>query len=251
MAPPTHTGGEPSRAVTGPGHHTARAPAASVAARWTALERAGQRWLVRHSVTALRIALGAVFLGFGLLKYLPGVSPAADLAVTTTRLLTLGLLPPGPALVLVATVECVIGVLLLAGRCQRLLSGLLAVEVVGILSPVVLVPGRLFTGPGHAPTLEGQYVLKDVILFAAAGLVIAALHGARLVDTRSDHPAPAPPSTAATGTVTRLNPSGRSPAGRAPRPGPGRRSFSCAATLTPNPTVNHRTVDHGAAGRMQ
>jgi uncharacterized membrane protein YkgB len=36
----------------------------------------------------------------------------------------------------------------------------------------VLLPERLFSGPYHAPTLEGQYVLKDVILLTAT-LVIA------------------------------------------------------------------------------
>lgn len=30
--------------------------------------------LVLHSITLLRIAVGAVFLAFGLLKYFPGVS---------------------------------------------------------------------------------------------------------------------------------------------------------------------------------
>ena len=58
---------------------------------------------------------------------------------------------------------------------------------VGILSPLVLLPERLFAGPYGAPTLEGQYVLKDVIL-VAAGMVIAAVtfRGGRLV--RGDLP---------------------------------------------------------------
>lgn len=46
------------------------------------------------------------------------------------------------------------------------------VGVLGILSPLVLLPARLFNGPDHMPTLEGQYVLKDVILLAAT-MVIA------------------------------------------------------------------------------
>ena len=37
----------------------------------------------------------------------------------------------------------------------------------GILSPLVLLPGRLFSGPYHAPTLEGQYVLKDLVFLGA------------------------------------------------------------------------------------
>ena len=67
---------------------------------------------------------------------------------------------------------------------MRLAIWLLAIEFVGILSPLVLLPARLFAGPHHAPTLEGQYVLKDIILVAAA-LVIAAgsFRGGRLMRT--------------------------------------------------------------------
>ena len=49
--------------------------------------------LVRHGIAALRITVGAVFLGFGVLKYFPGVSPAEGLAAKTTELLTFGLVP--------------------------------------------------------------------------------------------------------------------------------------------------------------
>ena len=47
---------------------------------------------------------------------------------------------------------------------------MLAVAFVGILSPIVFFPGELFTADG--PTLLGQYVLKNVVLIAAA-LVVA------------------------------------------------------------------------------
>ncbi|MGI8624048.1 MAG: DoxX family membrane protein [Solirubrobacteraceae bacterium] len=148
--------------------------------------------LVLHSIPALRIALGAVFLGFGVLKYFPGVSPAQNLVEDTAHILFLGLVPNGVALVLIATVECFIGICLLSGRWMRLGMWLLTIELVGILSPAILLPGRLFAGPHHAPTLEGQYVLKDIIL-VAAGLVIAAatFRGGRLV--RGDLPPATPP----------------------------------------------------------
>ncbi len=141
--------------------------------------------LIAHSVAVLRVAVGAVFLGFGVLKFFPGVSPAEELTKTTTDLLTFGLVPGGVSIVAIATLECFIGLALISGRFMRLAVWLLAVEFVGILSPVVLLSGRLFAGPYHAPTLEGQYVLKDIIL-VAAGMVIAAatFRGGRLV--RSD-----------------------------------------------------------------
>ncbi|MCP9489479.1 MAG: transposase [Solirubrobacteraceae bacterium MAG38_C4-C5] len=158
--------------------------------RIIAVENALHLWLVGHSAMALRISVGAIFLGFGVLKYLPGVSPAEDLVVTTMSLLTFGLVPDWAGLVFVATVECLIGLCLLTGRGMRLGIWLLAVLLVGILSPLVLLTDRLFTG--LAPTLEGQYVIKDVIV-VSAGLVIAAtsFRGGRIV--RDD---PLPPRVA-------------------------------------------------------
>jgi uncharacterized membrane protein YkgB len=140
--------------------------------------------LVLHSISTLRIAVGAVFLGFGILKYFPGVSPAQNLTEATTQILFLGLIPGSVALVGIATLECFIGIALLADRWLRLAIWLLAIEFVGVLAPLVVLPGRLFSGPHNAPTLEGQYVLKDVILVAAA-LVIAAgsFRGGQLVRT--------------------------------------------------------------------
>lgn len=152
--------------------------------------------LVRHSVVVLRVAVGAVFLGFGVLKYFPGISPAENLTKTTTHLLTFGLVPGGVSIIAIATLECFIGVCLISGKGMRLAMWLLAIEFVGILSPIVLLPGRLFAGPHNAPTLEGQYVLKDVIL-VGAGMVIAAatFRGGRLI--RGDLPPATPLRTGA------------------------------------------------------
>ena len=132
-------------------------------------------WLSRHSV--LRVSLGVVFLGFGILKFFPGASPAEDLAIRTVDALTLGIVSGGPALWLTAAVECFIGMTLVSGRWLRAGLATLGFALIGILSPLVLFFGYLFPG---APTLEAQYVLKDVVL-AASGLVIgASALGARL-----------------------------------------------------------------------
>lgn len=163
----------------------------SVRQRLVHLENLIHHELVKHSVALLRIAVGAVFLGFGVLKYFPGVSPAESLTKATTQLLTFGVIPDGVSIVVIATLECFIGIALIARRWMRVAIWLLAIEFVGILAPLVLLPGRLFAGPDGAPTLEGQYVLKDVIL-VAAGMVIAAVtfRGGRIV--RADLPPAAP-----------------------------------------------------------
>ena len=115
------------------------------------------------------------------------VSPAEDLATAATEILLFGIVPGPIALVLIAVLECFAGVCLLTKGLMRLAIWLLAIQFVGILAPAVVLPGRLFGGPGGAPTLEGQYVLKDITL-VAAGLVIAAasFRGGRMV--RSDLP---------------------------------------------------------------
>ena len=130
-------------------------------------------WLVRYSVLLLRISLGAVFFGFGVLKFFPNVSPAQTIATQTLTVMSFGLLPVNVSIIFVATLECAIGLCFLTGKFLRIAVWLLLFELIGILSPVVLLPQELFTGPFHAPNLLGQYVLKDVIL-AGAGMVIAA-----------------------------------------------------------------------------
>jgi uncharacterized membrane protein YphA (DoxX/SURF4 family) len=153
------------------------------------LEQLAVRWLVAHSIAILRVSLGAVFFAFGLLKYFPGVSPAQDLVEQTTNILTFGLVPGSVALVAVATLECVIGLCLISGRGLRAAVYMLSVQLIGILSPAVLLAARLFDGPHGAPTLEGQYVLKDVILVGAALVIASTVGGARLMsapDTEAD-----------------------------------------------------------------
>jgi uncharacterized membrane protein YphA (DoxX/SURF4 family) len=155
--------------------------------RLRALDLICRRWLLAHSITILRMSLGAVFLAFGALKFFPGVSPAQDLVERTTDALTFGLVPGGIALVVVATLECVVGLCLLSGRAVPLAVCLLGILLVGILSPLVLLTGRLFAGPHGAPTLEGQYVLKDVILVGAALVVAATCRGGRLTAPNEEH----------------------------------------------------------------
>ncbi|MGH8776976.1 MAG: DoxX family protein [Jiangellaceae bacterium] len=141
-------------------------------------------WLARYSIVVLRISLGLVFLGFGMLKFFPGASPAEELAVRTLDTLSLGILSGDVALRVSALAECFIGLTLITGKLLRTGLAVLAVSLVGIMSPVVLFFGDLFPG---APTLEAQYVLKDIVLVAAGMVIAARALGARLVaDGSSD-----------------------------------------------------------------
>ena len=151
--------------------------AEQVALRLDVAVTALARFLTRWSITALRVALGLVFLGFGVLKFFPGASPAEEIAARTVETLTFGIVPGATAVIAVAVMETFIGLTLLSGRLLRVGLLVLAVAMVGILSPVALFGDELF---GHGMTLLGQYVLKDVVLVAGAAVVAAAALGARL-----------------------------------------------------------------------
>lgn len=144
--------------------------------------------LAAWSVPALRVALGLVFLVFGVLKFFPGASPAEQIVRRTVEALTFGLVDGTAAVVLTAVVETAVGLALLTGRALRAGLVVLAVTLAGVLSPVALFPGDLF---GDGMTLMGQYVLKDVVLVAAAGVVAAATLGARFTLAAAE-PARAP-----------------------------------------------------------
>ena len=134
-------------------------------------EAAVKTSLQRWSIPALRVALGAVFLVFGALKFFPGVSPVEELVSRTWEKLTFGLVSGQAALVATAVIEVAAGVLLIAGGAfARIGLVVLALAFVGILSPVVLLPAEVFGPVG--PTLTGQYIFKNVVLIAAA-LVVA------------------------------------------------------------------------------
>src|SRR5205823_6084972 len=120
--------------------------------------------LARYGVPVIRLGLGFVFLWFGALKFLPGLSPAQDLATRTIEHLTLGMVGPEVSLPVLATWECVIGLGLLTKRFLRATLLLLAVQMVGTFMPLILFPTETFMRFPFAPTLEGQYIVKNVVL---------------------------------------------------------------------------------------
>lgn len=133
--------------------------------------------LARHSIDVLRVCLGLVFVGFAIPKFFPGLSPAEPLVTKAVDMLTLGVLHGQAAMVVTALVECFVGLTLVFGTFLRIGLLVFGLAVLGFLSPLVLFPGDLFAG---GPTLEAQYILKDIVLFAAGMVVAAKTPGARL-----------------------------------------------------------------------
>jgi uncharacterized membrane protein YphA (DoxX/SURF4 family) len=139
------------------------------------------RWAARHAITLLRVSLGIIFLWFGVLKFFPGMSPAQDLAARTIETLSLGRIPPAVSVPLLAALETLIGLGLLTGRLLRATLLLLLLQMAGTVTPLALFPQETFTRFPIAPTLEGQYIIKNIILVSAAILIGATVRGGKLI----------------------------------------------------------------------
>lgn len=137
-------------------------------------------WMARHGVTLTRLALGLVFLWFGAIKFVPGWSPAADLAVRTIDRLTFGMVGPETSLLMLAVWESAIGLGLLTGKFLRATLLLLFVQMLGTLTPLVIFPSETFVAFPYAPTLEGQYIVKNLVLVTAGIVVGATVRGGQL-----------------------------------------------------------------------
>lgn len=138
-------------------------------------------WMGRWGVLLLRVSLGVVFFWFGVLKFFPGISSAQELATRTIDILTFGLVPAKVAIPTLAAWECIIGLGLIFGVFMRAILLLLFVQMLGTVTPVFLFPHEVFTRVPWAPTLEGQYIIKNVVLVSAGLVIGATVRGGKMV----------------------------------------------------------------------
>jgi uncharacterized membrane protein YkgB len=137
------------------------------------------RWMAHYGITILRMTLGVVFVWFGALKFVPGLSPAEDLVRATVPFL-----PAEYFLPFLGLWEVAIGLGFITGRALRLTILLLFLQMPGTLAPLLLLPERVFTRIPLALTLEGQYIIKNLVLIAAALVIGATVRGARLLEEK-------------------------------------------------------------------
>ena len=158
-----------------------RLPGDNLAWTLASLEDRMISWWARHGITLLRLSLGAVFFWFGVLKFFPGLSSAQALATHTISVLTFGRIPPAVSLPVLAIWECLIGLGLISGRFLRFVLLLLLAQMAGTFLPLLFFPGETFKVFPLVPTLEGQYIIKNLVL-VSAGLVIGATsRGGRVI----------------------------------------------------------------------
>jgi uncharacterized membrane protein YphA (DoxX/SURF4 family) len=164
-----------------------RTASQSIVDAYLDLEERMVGWMAANGISLLRVSLGIVFFWFGFLKLLPGLSPAEGLAGATIGKLTFGLLDAKVAVEILAIWETVIGLALICGVHLRIALGLLFLQMAGTLTPLVLFPALTFARFPFAPTMEGQYILKNLVLISAAIVIGATLRGGHFVqEVRSE-----------------------------------------------------------------
>jgi uncharacterized membrane protein YphA (DoxX/SURF4 family) len=161
----------------------------TIRGRLDRMEERTAGWMARHGVALLRVSLGVVFFWFGVLKFFPGLSPAQDLAARTISVLTFGVVGPSLSLPVLAAWECAIGLCFITGHFMRAGVSLLFAQMAGTFLPLAFFPAEAWTHAPYAATLEGQYIIKNVVLVSAGLVLGATARGYTLVQAGAVAPA--------------------------------------------------------------
>ena len=122
-------------------------------------------WMEKYGLLLLRIGMGIVFIWFGALKVL-GMSPAAALVANTMSWLPL----PGFIYIL-GLWEMAIGICFIYKPLLRVALILLFLQMPGTFLPIVIIPGEVFRECPFVLTLEGQFIVKNLVFIAAAVVI--------------------------------------------------------------------------------
>jgi putative oxidoreductase len=160
-------------------------PAQSLHERLTGNLTDTWRVVDRVSVPLLRVTIGIVFAWFGALK-LTGDTPVARLVADTLPFLPKGFIVPA-----LGVFEVLLGLALLVGRRLDLVVVLLVLHLAGTFMVLIVTPEQAFSN--HKPlmlTMVGEFVVKNVVLIAAA-LVVATKYAHRIEMANRDDFRPA------------------------------------------------------------
>jgi uncharacterized membrane protein YphA (DoxX/SURF4 family) len=137
--------------------------------------------MASNAIKFLRISLGIIFFWFGFLKFFHGVSSAESIATKTISVLTFGLIEPSVSLIILAVWETLIGLGLLFNKFLREILFLLFLQMLGTITPLFFFPAETFKIFPFVPTLEGQYIIKNLILISAGLAIGATVRGGNII----------------------------------------------------------------------
>jgi len=119
-----------------------------------------------------RGSLFIIFFWFGILKVF-GLSPANPLVTALfDETFIHSMFSIGHFLVLFGWFEMIIGILFLIPKMERVAFVILIAHMAMTFLPLLLLPNMTWTKP-FVPTLEGQYIIKNLALIALAMSIAA------------------------------------------------------------------------------
>jgi len=130
-------------------------------------------WMAVNGIYLLRISIGIIFFWFGFQKFFPGISSAEDIATRTIDVLSFGIVQAPYSMPLLATWETLIGLGFLTGKFFRTTVILLYLQMAGTIFPLFVFPDETFYSVPFVPTIEGQYIIKNIIILSAALVILA------------------------------------------------------------------------------
>ena len=117
----------------------------------------------------IRTPLFVIFFWFGLLKVIK-LSPAQGLIIDTVYWMPF--LSPENWVIVIGYWEMLIGLFFLAKKTTFYAMLLLFLQMSGTFMPLVLLPSVTFQDSNYLlPTLEGQYIIKNIIIITSAIVV--------------------------------------------------------------------------------
>ena len=117
----------------------------------------------------IRIPLFIIFFWFGLLKVLD-LSPATELIIYTV--FWMPFLSPENWTIVIGWWEMAIGICFLSKKTTLLAMVLMFLQMTGTFMPLVILPEITFQSSNpFLPTLEGQYIIKNIIIITAALII--------------------------------------------------------------------------------
>ena len=132
-------------------------------------------WMARTGLTFLRVGLGVIYLWFGVLKFFPGLSPAENLVRNTIYFFDPDIFMP-----ILAAWEALIGLGLITGKFMRLTLLLLFLQMPGTALPLLILPDVVWNVFPYGLTIEGQYIVKNLVLIGAGLVLGGTVRGGRL-----------------------------------------------------------------------
>ena len=122
------------------------------------------------SLPFARLSLFIIYFWFGLLKLI-GTSPANPL-VEDLQQRTIPFMSFDTFNIWFALFEMLIGVLFLFPKVTKIVLVLLGLHMITTVMPLILLPQVTWQAP-LVPTLEGQYIIKNLLIISAAFFIAA------------------------------------------------------------------------------